>query len=211
MWLGKLVRKFESSSLRQKNRQVSPCRFFLSKPQGWYIIAVRSAAYIISPLGCISSRIACIFLRLDDIPQHVADDIHACGVNKNESSTHAYTLKDVAIHFSQPKNTSDCEIVIVEYYFPLRFSKKRLTFPELLHIIIMDLESGSVHLERFQPASTERGCGFFLLKNTWLPFLFMLLYEWSSAWEEHHYPQGSMQVRLKYRAPPAMCGIGIGG
>ena len=30
--------------------------FCLSKPQAWHIIDARSAAYIISPLGCISSR-----------------------------------------------------------------------------------------------------------------------------------------------------------
>ena len=66
------------------------------------------------------------------MPQHVADDIHANSVIKNESSTHAYTLKDVAIHFSQPKITIDCEIVIVEYYFSPIFSKKTLDFFEII-------------------------------------------------------------------------------
>ena len=42
--------------------------FCLSKPQAWYIIAARSAVYIISPLGAVSHHAsACIPLRLDDI------------------------------------------------------------------------------------------------------------------------------------------------
>ena len=50
--------------------------FFLSKPQAWYIITARSAVYIISPYGDVSHHAsACISLRLDDIPQQVADDI----------------------------------------------------------------------------------------------------------------------------------------
>ena len=44
--------------------------YFLSKPQVWYIIVAQSAAYIISPLGCISSRRsrAYLFLRFNYIP-----------------------------------------------------------------------------------------------------------------------------------------------
>ena len=49
---------------------------FLSKPQAWYIITARSAVYIISPYGAVSHHAsACISLRLDDMPQQVADDI----------------------------------------------------------------------------------------------------------------------------------------
>ena len=49
---------------------------FLSKPQAWYIITARSAVYIISPYGAVSHHApACISLRLDDIPQQIADDI----------------------------------------------------------------------------------------------------------------------------------------
>ena len=49
---------------------------FLSKPQAWYIITARSAVYIISPRGAVSHHaLACISLRLDDIPQQVADDM----------------------------------------------------------------------------------------------------------------------------------------
>jgi len=49
---------------------------FLSKPQAWYIITERSAVYIISPYGAVSHHAsACISLRLDDIPQQVADDM----------------------------------------------------------------------------------------------------------------------------------------
>ena len=49
---------------------------FLSKPQAWYIITARSAVYIISPYGAASHHAsACISLRLDDIPQQVADDM----------------------------------------------------------------------------------------------------------------------------------------
>ena len=49
---------------------------FLSKPQAWYIITARSAVYIISPYGAVSHHASvCISLRLDDIPQQVADDI----------------------------------------------------------------------------------------------------------------------------------------
>ena len=41
---------------------------FLSKPQAWHIIDVRSAVYIISPFGAVSHHAqACIYLRLDDI------------------------------------------------------------------------------------------------------------------------------------------------
>ena len=63
--------------------------FCLSKPQAWYIITARSAAYIISPFGAVSHHaLACILpaawwytmLRIDDIPQQVADDMHAFGV-----------------------------------------------------------------------------------------------------------------------------------
>ena len=63
--------------------------FCLSKPQAWYIIDARSAAYIISPFGAVSHHApACIFLRLDDIQHFVLmicnsfgiDDIHAFGV-----------------------------------------------------------------------------------------------------------------------------------
>ena len=50
--------------------------FCLSKPQAWYIIAARSAVHIISPCGAVSHHApACISLRLDDIPQQIADDI----------------------------------------------------------------------------------------------------------------------------------------
>ena len=62
---------------------------FLSKPQAWHIITARSAVHIICPFGavshhalaCISSpqgvyhHQRCILLRLDDIPQQVADDM----------------------------------------------------------------------------------------------------------------------------------------
>ena len=49
---------------------------FLSKPQAWYIITARSAVHIISPFGAVYHHAsACISLRLDDIPQQVADDI----------------------------------------------------------------------------------------------------------------------------------------
>ena len=45
---------------------------FLSKPQAWYIIDARSAAYIISPSGAVSHHApACISLRLDDIQHFV--------------------------------------------------------------------------------------------------------------------------------------------
>ena len=63
--------------------------FCLSKPQAWHIIAARSAVHIISPFGAVYHHaLACIFpaawwypdLRSDDIPQQVADDIHAFGV-----------------------------------------------------------------------------------------------------------------------------------
>ena len=61
-----------------KNRTFVYQKFYfcLSKPQAWYIIAAQRAVYIISPLGAVSHHApACIFLRLDDIPQQVADDI----------------------------------------------------------------------------------------------------------------------------------------
>ena len=49
--------------------------FCLSKPQAWYIIDAQSAAYIISPVGAVSHHaLVCICMRLDDIPQRVADD-----------------------------------------------------------------------------------------------------------------------------------------
>ena len=41
---------------------------FLSKPQAWHIITVRSMVHIISPFGAVSHHaLACIYLRLDDI------------------------------------------------------------------------------------------------------------------------------------------------
>jgi len=52
--------------------------YFLSKPQAWYIIDARSAAHIIkggSPPLYLITRQRASFLRLDDIPQQVADDI----------------------------------------------------------------------------------------------------------------------------------------
>ena len=40
-----------------------------------------AVVYIISPFGAVSHHApACICLRFDDIPQQVADDIHAFGV-----------------------------------------------------------------------------------------------------------------------------------
>ena len=44
---------------------------FSSKSQTWHIIAARSVAYIISPKGCISSRLGVYFLRLDHIQHFV--------------------------------------------------------------------------------------------------------------------------------------------
>ena len=46
-------------------------QYFLSKSQTWYIITARSVVDIISPLGCISSRISVYSLRLDDIQNFV--------------------------------------------------------------------------------------------------------------------------------------------
>ena len=47
---------------------------FLSKPQAWYIITARSAVHIISPFGLyLITRKRVSFLRLDDMPQQVAD------------------------------------------------------------------------------------------------------------------------------------------
>ena len=74
--LGASPRGFESLHFRQKIRQVTTCRIFLSKPQAWHIITVRSAVYIISPFGAVSHHaLACIFpaawwyttLRVGDI------------------------------------------------------------------------------------------------------------------------------------------------
>ena len=49
---------------------------FLSKPQAWYIITARSVVHIISPFRAVYNHAAaCILLRLDDIPQQVADDM----------------------------------------------------------------------------------------------------------------------------------------
>ena len=49
---------------------------FLSKPQAWHIITAQSAVHIISPFVAVYHHAsACISLRLDDIPQQVADDI----------------------------------------------------------------------------------------------------------------------------------------
>ena len=49
---------------------------FLSKPQAWYIISAQRAVHIIRPFGAVYHHAsACIPLRLDDIPQQVADDI----------------------------------------------------------------------------------------------------------------------------------------
>ena len=62
--------------------------FFYPSRLPWHIITAQRAVYIISPSGCISSR-ASVYspaawwytkLRFDDIPQQVADDIHAFGV-----------------------------------------------------------------------------------------------------------------------------------
>jgi len=53
--------------------------FCLSKPQAWHIIAAQRAVHIIKggepPLYLISPFGAGSSLRLDDIPQQVADDI----------------------------------------------------------------------------------------------------------------------------------------
>ena len=55
---------------------------FLSKPQAWYIITARRAVYIVSPYGAVSHHAsACISLRLDDIPQLVADDMQRQAVD----------------------------------------------------------------------------------------------------------------------------------
>ena len=62
--------------------------FCLSKPQAWYIITAQRAVHIISPSGCISSRASVhlsaawwyTILRIDDIPQQVADDIQGCAL-----------------------------------------------------------------------------------------------------------------------------------
>ena len=53
-------------ALHQKNL-VLRNEIFLFKPQAWHIIDAQSAAHIISPSGCISSRASVHFLRLDDI------------------------------------------------------------------------------------------------------------------------------------------------
>ena len=52
------------------------CGFSLSKPQAWYIIR-RKAVYHQGWLAALVSHHvpACISLRLDDIPQQIADDI----------------------------------------------------------------------------------------------------------------------------------------
>ena len=63
---------FESLFLRQKIRQASACRIFLSKPQAWYIIAAQRAVHIISPFAAVTHHAsACIYLRLDDIQHFV--------------------------------------------------------------------------------------------------------------------------------------------
>lgn len=77
-------------SLITKNTENFVLGIFLSKPQAWHIIDARSASYIISPCGAVShsSRASVhppaawwyTMLRIDDIPQQVADDIHAYGV-----------------------------------------------------------------------------------------------------------------------------------
>ena len=65
-----------SPSAPAKKSSFFGTRIFLSKPQAWHIIAARSAVHIISPCGAVSHHApACIFLRLDDIPQQVADDV----------------------------------------------------------------------------------------------------------------------------------------
>ena len=62
-------------AFKAKNTHSLRVCVFLSNPQDWYIITARSAVYIISPSGCISSRFSVYSLRLDDIPQQVADGI----------------------------------------------------------------------------------------------------------------------------------------
>ncbi len=51
-------RGFESLTACQEKEQVIRLALFLSNPKDWYIIDARSAAYIISPTGCISSRVS---------------------------------------------------------------------------------------------------------------------------------------------------------
>ena len=84
--LVKVPEKYLFRSLLTKNTENFVLGIFLSKPQAWHIITARSAVHIISPFGAVSHHApACIHLRLDDIqwqavddiPQQVADDIHA--------------------------------------------------------------------------------------------------------------------------------------
>ena len=57
--------------------------FCLSKPQAWYIIDARSAAYIISPFGAVSHHAqACISLRLDDIQHFVLMICNSFGIGE---------------------------------------------------------------------------------------------------------------------------------
>jgi hypothetical protein len=55
--------------------------FCLSKPQAWHIITARRAVYIIQKADFgllfwyLITRQRAFFLRLDDIPQQVADDM----------------------------------------------------------------------------------------------------------------------------------------
>ena len=58
-------------AFKAKNTHSLRVCVFLSNPQDWYIITARSAVYIISPSGCISSRFSVYSLRLDDIQNFV--------------------------------------------------------------------------------------------------------------------------------------------
>ena len=76
----------------------------------WYIIRRKAVYHQRRQAAFVSHHaIACIPLRLDDIPQQVADNIHAFGVTKVRTIN---TIRSICVSLSPPKNRTD-----LSYFF----------------------------------------------------------------------------------------------